>query len=238
MIERILFQAIQNGIDAYTANPVDIEQLFTNAELPNPSFGLSLAEAQKIRAYWENTDDVQHHGAPQVQHGYPHGDSNFPGYFITLVSENEETHFLGDETGQLLDDPGAANYGAPIQGSIWKHQFTILVIAQHPDITLYYYQLLKSILVGQDGFLKGCGLIHLHYSGGDLAPDKNWMPAGFYARRFTVDCSTEYNQVTPDGIGRAFKVAGIHVDAQGAPGEDTGGVKTLVTIADPFTVEE
>jgi hypothetical protein len=238
VIERFLFQAIKDGIDEVTADPASIERLFTDAEVPNPSFGIGAVEAARVRSYWENDDDLTNRGAPVVQHGYPHGESEFPGFFLTLTGENEETHFMGDETGQLLDDPSVANYGAPISGSIWKHQYTILVITQHIDITLYYYQLLKSFLVAKDKFLKGCGLLHLSYSGSDLAPDKAWMPAGFFVRRFTIDCSTEYNQVTPDGFGRAWKVGGIHVHDPGTPGEAVGGVKTLVTIVNPLTEGE
>jgi len=233
VIERIIYQAIQNGIDLFTAQPSRIEDLFTNAAINNPTFDVEAAEAARIRAYWENTADLANQGPAVVQHGYPHADSEFPGFFITLTSENEDTQFMGREVGQFLDDTSDPDYGSPILGSIWKHQYTVLVITQHIDFTLYYYQMLKSFFIAQDQFLKSCGLLHLSYSGGDLAPDKNWVPSGFFVRRFTVDCSTEYNQVAPDGTGRAFQVAGIHVDATGAPGEDVGGVKTLVTILDP-----
>ena len=230
MIERIIYTAIEQGLAVLNADPRAISDLFKG------QLGLAQAEAEKIRLLWVDdqaeTDESKRRFIPSLNHGYPHGEVDFPGFFITLTSEGEETHFLGDETGQYLDDPSDEDYGSPIVGSIWEQTTTILVVAQHADVTVYLYQLLKAILVSQDAFIKSCGAIKAHYSGGDMAPDKSWTPAGFFVRRMTINTSTEYNVVVPDGMGRAWKVAGIHLEASGAPGELTGGVKTLVTIAE------
>lgn len=220
MIERILFNAIQNGIERLTADPSIIEDMFVEIH------GLEASEAAKIRAHWE-----EH--IPDLHHGYARTDSDFPGFFIVLTGENEAQHWLGEEPAQFLDDPADNRYGAPINGSIWKSNFNVLVYAQNPDECLYYYQILKFILIQQDAYLKECGLLFVHYNGGDMAPDQSWMPAGLFLRRFTLDVQSEYNQITPDGVGRAWKVAGIHIDASGAPGEDVGGVQTLITVTDP-----
>lgn len=217
MIERILFNAIQNGIDGYTADPEEIVYIF------NKIHGLQLTEAEAIRDLWKEKP-------PELHHGYARANSDFPAFHLVLTGENEDTHFLGEEPMQFLDE-GHEDHGAFVHGSIWKHTYNVLVYAQHPDVCLYMYQLLKAIFAAQDTYLKNCGVLRAHYSGSDMAPDQNWMPAGLFLRRFTIEALTEYNQVTPDAEGRAWKVAGIHVDSSGAPGEFVG-TKTLVTVSE------
>jgi hypothetical protein len=105
-----------------------------------------------------------------------------------------------------------------------------MVYAQHPDVVLYYYQLLKQIVINGFPVFKGCGLFNLRFSGADMAPDPAWVPAGLFVRRATLTCSQEYTQtMLSSRVGRAWKVQSIHIDAQGSPGEDTGDVKTQVT---------
>ena len=219
MIERILFNAIKNGIDGINADPDEITAIFQKVH------GLEPEEAQKIRDLWAQKP-------PELHHGYARTDSNFPAYFITLTGENESENWLGNESMQFLDDEGSPDYGSFVRGAIWTHTFNVLVYAQHPDVCLYMYQVLKAIFIAQDPYLRNCGLLKLRYSGSDMAPDQTWMPAGLFLRRFTVEAQSEYNQITPDADGRAWKVAGIHIDSQGAPGESVGGVKTLVTVSE------
>ena len=228
MIERLLFQALTAGIAQFQTSPDDVSELFQKQH------ALTKDEADKIQGLWESdvaeTDERKYRLLPSVNHGYPHGDANFPGYFITLTGEQQTQRFLGDEVGQFLDDPADPDFGSYVDGAIWKHSYTILILAQHADVVLYLYQMAKAFITLQADFLKSCGILNLFFSGADMAPDPTWMPSGFYARRLTVEMESEYNLTVPDTEGRAWKVAGVHVDAQGAPGEDTGGVKTLVTI--------
>lgn len=201
MFERVIFNAIKNGIEGYSANPVLITELFNLVNC------LSLSESEKIREFWEARP-------PEVHHGYAQTESKFPAYFVTLTGENQAQQYLGNAVGEF----GSRH------GSIYSTTVTVLVYADHPDVCLYMYQILKAIFVLQERYIRETALT-LELSGSDLAPDNGYVPNGLFARRFTVAAQTEYNIEVPANELLAFKIAGVHADPDGPP-----TVKSLVTV--------
>lgn len=212
-IERLLYDVITDGIAILQANPEQIVDFFVSEAF------MEQAEAEKLRDLFLATP-------PSVIHGYARSDSKFPLYAITLGSENEEKTFMGDEGG-VLDD------GTDLTSTIFSYSFNIMVLAQHPDVCLYLYSLLKQILFAAKPLLVQADLYRVAFSGADLAPDPTWMPAGLFLRRVTLSCSRQYQQAQLSStLGKAWKIQGVHVTTAGAPGEDPGGVPTNITTFD------
>lgn len=232
MYERILKSIIVDGIDKLTADTNKLYSILVN------SLGLSETEAESFTTYWENDDNRSYRGPPHVFLGYPRNSEKdrFPGYFITLTGESEAERFLGDHIGQVETMGSSGNpRGTPIKGRFYNQQFTILDIAQNPDVCAVYYHLLRLfILSGQDA-LRAEGVMDVSTQGADLAPNKQWMPDGYFIRSLSVTLMVEDCYEVDDGHGRAWKLDGVHVDRSGAPGEDVGNVKTLVY---PYTAED
>jgi hypothetical protein len=210
MIERLLFEAVRRGVDAVLADPSLIVDFFRNKAL------LSLDEATKIA-------DTFVKQPPGIIHGYARSDSKFPLYAITLSNDGGGQSFIGDSGGIGADRED-------IYARIRQYQFTIMVYAQHPDVTLYYFHLLQEFLVASIDTLKSeGGLFDVTFGGADMAPDPQYAPAGLFLRRCSFSCSREYTQtLLGSKLGRAWKVSGIHVDSSGAPEHDIGGVETNV----------
>jgi hypothetical protein len=72
------------------------------------------------------------------------------------------------------------------EGSFWEAVYTVFTYSTNPDTTQIYYQLSKAIVAAGRGFLISCGALEVHLSGGELAPDENFMPENMYVRALRV----------------------------------------------------
>lgn len=216
MIQRTLFNVLKLGIEEINQNIEILEDLFIE------QYGLSESETASIRKLWETKP-------PNVIHGYADADSKFPLYAITLLSERESDKFIGDSAGDVVD-PEDPDFGAEAVSSIWRHDYAVWIYSDHPDVTLYYYEVAKHIILTAGPLFVQNLIMDIDVSGMDMAPDPRYLPAHLFVRQLKFSCKRELLRVDPGtGLGKAFKVAGIHVDSSGSP-SDVGGVKTLVTV--------
>jgi hypothetical protein len=227
-VERLIYQVLEDGVAFLVANPGEISSfLSTEANLPDDEADAVAQAFLDIKG--KNGARVARPG-PSVVHGYARQDNAFPLYAITLGGEQEAQTFMGD-AGHMVDDPEDDNYGADQFAAIFNYTVNVLVYAQHPDMVLYLYQLMKEILVAALPLLKSYDLFDIRLGGADMAPDPAWVPAGLFVRRATLTFSREYRQTQAAArLGRAWAVQSIHVDADGAVGESVGGVQTHVTV--------
>lgn len=211
MIQRFIFSAIRDGINAITADPVILEQIFENYELDED-------EVESIKTLWSSKP-------PIVRHGFARSDDEFPLFALVLVNEREVDTVLGDDGG-IVEDPEDPLYGADIKTSFWEHNYDILVYSEHPDATLYWYEVVKSIML-EAGFYD-VGIYDLMLSGGDIMPDPEYIPGHLFVRRLNLKASREFKRIVHTSrLGKAFQVSGIHIDRSGSP-RDPGPVKTLL----------
>lgn len=218
MIERFLYTALVQGRDAITNDLTLLEPMFGD------NYGLNNEEVATIKTYWE-----QH--PPKVVHGYALATHTFPLWSIVLGAENEQEKFIGNEAGVCLD-PDDPDYLADLKSTIWKHSYRILIYAQHPDITLYYYEIAKRIILLANDYFVEQNVAEIDLAGRDLIPDPKYLPEHLFVREMTFTCERELLQVDRDSrLSKAFAVSGIHVDKSGSP-SDVGGVETRVT---PYT---
>jgi hypothetical protein len=211
MIQRFLFSALKQGVEAITADLVLLEHIFENYELAEN-------EVESIKTLWSAKP-------PTVRHGFARPDDEFPLFALVLVDEHESETVMGDDGG-IVEDPEDPLFGADIKTSFWEHNYNIMVYSDHPDATLYWYEVAKSIML-EAGFYD-FGIYDLMLSGGDILPDPEYIPSHLFVRRLSLKASREFKRIVHTSrLGKAFKVSGIHIDRSGSP-SDPGPVKTLL----------
>lgn len=219
MIHRYIYDVLTTGIAAYLADTQLVDDLFDEL------YSLESTETEAIKTYFLA------HGLNVVQ-GYARQDSEFPLVAIVLHHEGEAENFIGDYAGQV-DEEGDTLYGAEIESAIWDHIFHLDVYTEHPDVTSYMYEMIKSIMLAGLKVFTELGCAQYRFSGMDLAPDPNYIPAYLFARRMVFSCWRQFYRVDRDSrLLKAFQVSGIHIDKSGSS-SDVGGVETNVV---PYAV--
>jgi len=221
MIQRFIYTALVDGFQAFTDDPTLIDALFME------EWELSETESDSIKEHF-----AAH--PPTIKHGYARMEDDFPIITIVLGGEGEAQTVLGDDLGMVLDEDDP-DYQADIAGALWQHTYQIMVYTEHPDLTTYYYEMVKRIMITTP-FINN-GLFEIKLRGNDLMPDPAYIPAHLFVRQFTFDCQREFHTVDRNSrLSKAFAVRGIHVDKSGSP-RDVGGVQTLVTVSGVSTDE-
>lgn len=221
MIERFIYMALRNGITQIEEDPSLLELLFRDL------YELDTAEVEAIKTVFAAK-------TPKVLHGYAPRDVEVPCYSIILQSESESVRFLNDDAPQI-DDIDDIDFGADVKSTVWEHSYQILTYTEHPDVTAYFYQIAKSIILAQGDFFDNHGVFNIQLSGQDLMPDPRYIPEHLFARNLTFRCDDEFLRVDRESLGgKAFTIGGLHIDNTGSPSE-VGGVKTLIT---PDPVED
>lgn len=213
MIQRFLYDTLKAGIEEILKEMSILDDIF------RVNYCLERDEVESIKTAFETNP-------PNVIHHYARSESEFPLYSIVLESENESEHYIGDDAG-MIDEPDDPLFGADRIASIFTHDYSILTYTEHPDLTLYYYEIAKAILLVAP--LKSQGLFNTHISGMDLMPDPRYIPDHLFVRKMSFQADREFERIDKDSkLGKAFRVEGIHVDSSGSP-NSVGGAKTLVT---------
>lgn len=216
MIHRHIFDVLTAGFLAYKTDPTLVEDLFTE------NYGIDTTEFTAIKKYFLANP-------PSIVNGYARMDTSFPAIAIVLMRENESQNFLGDSGGQT-DEDDAEGIGIDIESAIWEYVYSLLVYTIHPDVSSYYYELTKSIMLAGLKYLTEEGCFEYHISGADLAPDPRYIPEHLFVRQLEFRCQREFQRLVRESrLSKAFRVAGLHIDSSGSP-SDVGDVKTLVTV--------
>lgn len=216
MIERYLYTAMRNGLDAITADPELLDEIF------DWLYELDAAEVVAIKAWFAAKP-------PNLYHGYAPPSFELPFYSIVLAAEGQSEGFIGDDAGMISDEDDP-DYRKDAESEFWDHEHQILCYSEHPDITRYMYEIVKKVIIGTHAYFLEKNLWNISVSGGDLAPDQVHMPPNLFVRMLKFSCSSEFLQL--DGtsrIGKAFRVAGIHVVDSSESIDDVGGVVAMVT---------
>lgn len=222
MIERWLQYAIRTQISELTADPIQIDQVFQK-------LGLDDAEIAGVKTKYLADE-------PAVIFEYPRDNDSFPLFAVSLRSENEDTKYLADLSKQLdavdvaaqYEDLGEDLVGTEELGATFQHEFNIMVVTKHRDVTVYYYHLLRYFLMKARPFLASCGLWSMEYGGRTLAPDERYLPAHLYARTLSFRCKHEFT-VVGEPPPRATTIEGAHVIGGGT---DPTGVTPGITVTD------
>lgn len=222
MIQRFVHTVLKTALAAIKDDPTLLDKLFRD------ELELEVEEVAAIKTFFAAQP-------PNVIMGYPRQDSAFPLYAIIMGSEGEKTNFIGDDghtVGDFDEEAGDPDIGEERIAAMWQHAFLVHCYTEHPDATSYIYEVAKfALFANANNFFTAKGLSGISISGMDLAPDARYVPEHLFLRQLTFRADKEFNLPNPRSkIGKAFKVAGIHVDNSGSP-SDVGGVKTKITMS-------
>lgn len=217
MIHRYINDILKNKIAEILDNPIALDDLFKR------NYELVSEEQAAIKEYFANN-------GLDVLNGYPRKEPKAPTVYIILGDESESEHVVGDDGGFIGDDENDQDYGKEINTSFWDHAYRLLIITEHPDVTAYYYEIVKYIMADGQDLLSEDGCFEFHMSGNDLAPDGRYIPEHLFVRQLIFKCRREFQLIVRDGPTRAgLSVEGLHVDSSGSP-SDVGNVDTNVSV--------
>ncbi len=224
MVERLIFTALVAGIELLQADLKKLEFFFVE------HLCLTVAEAAKVRTYFTANP-------PSVVHNYPRQDSSFPLYAVVLGNEKQKTKFLDDTAGFITAEEAEllqqlSLQGTEVKSSIYDHQHHIIVYTEHPDVTIWYYEIAKYLITRELDRFKTEGLLDIGLAGQDMAPESGYAPEWLFVRRLTMSSQRE-QQVFDERQPRIRTVDGIHVDDGVHSPSDLGGARSNVTTFDP-----
>jgi hypothetical protein len=227
MIQRLIFQVLQTGVNAINQDSKILDDIFAK------QWGLSEAELASIKTFWTAKP-------PTVIQGYARQDSPFPLFAISLLGERESDKVIGDEAFDVMD-PDDPEFQDDQKTAFWHHDFAIWVYSEHPDVTLYYYEIVKHIILVSSDLKKANapsiwvenGVMDIDLQGQDLVPDARYVPSNLFVRQLRFSCKREFKQaVRGSRLAKAFKVSGIYLDSSGGS-NDAVGVQANVTTFEP-----
>lgn len=219
MIHRHIYDVLKLGFELYAADPTLVEDLFIE------NYGIEATEYAAIKQYFIANP-------PTIVNGYARTDTKFPAIAIVLMRESESQNFLADSAGQMDDEDDAddPDFGTDIESAIWEYVYHLLIYTEQPDITSYYYELTKSIMLAGLKYLTDEGCFEYHMAGADLAPDPRYIPEHLFLRQVEFSCQREFQRLVKESrLYKAFRVTGLHIDSSGSP-SDVGDVKTSVGV--------
>lgn len=197
MIERLIIKALRAGIADFQAEPQRIDAFCID------QLGLSSAEGDKVR-------EIFLAKPPNVIHQYPRQDSKFPLYAVVLGSDRESLKALGDFGGFVGDRAGVGslellgmNSVSPdtmFSSSIFDYVHHVMVYSDHPDVTIYYYELAKHILIRERDFFKAAGILDMALRGQDLGPNEAYTPEYLFTRKLEMLSKQEYRVFGARGV--------------------------------------
>lgn len=214
MIDRFIYKAIEDGIAEINANPNHLDDIFRQ-------FELSAGELAAVKTYFARE-------GVRVIHNYPRAEVKPPIYSIVLESEGELSqrgHFLADDLPDVNDVPDLA--GVDLKGAIYEARYAIHVVTEMPDVTRYYYEILRSILIERGPYFDAQGVFAIHFSGQDMALDPRFSPENYFVRKLHFEAQYVFRRLDRDPAGKFSSIRGLFVDGGAAPG-NTGDVLTNI----------
>jgi hypothetical protein len=234
MLERILYDIVKAGLDWFIAQPARFERWCVESLL------LTEEEAEKLRIYFQGQPTASPPvlaKPPHLVHGYARTGGPFPCVSLTLGSEDIATDYLNRDASLL--DSEEEYYLDPESGEVvdpkirrLRYTFNFMIHADHPDVCIVYYHLIKFILMSAHDTLEANDVEDLIFNGRDLAPDPRYLPDDLFTRLLTVTVEGDETWAAPMAQF-AKHISGIfHEDAVASVA--ASGEKANIT---PYTVE-
>jgi hypothetical protein len=236
MIERQIFTIINDRLDWFKADSGQRFERFLAGELE-----LSAEEAARGKIYFaggtNSEGDTIEARPPTLIHGYARTGGPFPCWALVLGGEQEAQAYLNDDAlvldidGERAIDPETGRIVDPKIRRV-RYTFNILVIADNPDVTLWYYHLLKRIVLSAHDAFFDADLESPTVTGADLAPDPRYLPSDVFIRQLTLTLEAEecWTEDFEGGVGTS--ITGIAVDDTGdsiTAGDADGSVSATIT---------
>lgn len=175
-IERLLVQLLRLETERFKEDPELLRMFFKHM------FDPLVGEAEREEFV---TNFVRL--PPETVLGYPRTSTQFPCFAVILQEDAEDQNFLGDFGGETEDDEEVETDGyKEYAAALCNNSFGIFVYAQHPDVCLYLYYFAKMIIFGAKPLFLSNGMTEVTISGGEVAPDEQYLPDNMFMRTITV----------------------------------------------------
>lgn len=208
MIERLIYTAMRTGLTRTLAEPRFLRRHLQHSYGPR---GVTDAEIDKLLTAFKVVFGDAKHKRPII-HQYARTGMRFPLWAIVLGAEEDSQLYLGGLTGEVEYPKGAEkaepDAGVRVFGASQSHTFHVFAYADHPDLALLmYYASRLFIRRAMMAFVRA-ELSAVRLSGGDLAPDLEFLPEGLFVRRLTIQCSSQEEAIgdLDDRERRAFGI--------------------------------
>lgn len=149
---------------------------------------------------------------PKTLMGYARSTSQFPCFAVVLNSDDEQEALVGDYIGQTLPDDHEGE-ATEYEGAFFDSVYATYIYSEHPDECAFLYQYAKAVLHGGKEWFLACGVEEVTLSGGELAPDENYMPENMFVRVLRVNAKS---QLSVPRLMRAdprkLRLGGLYLD--------------------------
>lgn len=174
-IERLLVALLRAEVERFRTEPELLRKFF--AHMFDPLIGETEREE-----FVTNFTRLP----PEVVLGYPRTSTQFPCFAVILQEDAEDQNFIGDFVGETEDDEEDAIDYMEYAGVLCTNSYGIYIYAQHPDVCLYLYYFAKMIVFGAKPLFLANGMTDVSISGGEVAPDEQYLPDNMFMRTLTV----------------------------------------------------
>jgi len=227
MVERTLFEVIKAGLDWFVEDARRFARWLVQEQL------IAEEEADNARIFFEGqplADPPVPPKAPTLVHGYARTGGPFPCVALTLGAEDIAQDYLGrdasmlDSEGEYYVDPETGDIVDPHLRRL-RYTFNLLIHANHPDVCVWYYHLVKWVVMSSRAELEKRNVEDLSFSGRDMAPDPRYLPDDIFTRLLTVTVEGDETWEEAIPAGFAQRVSGIFQDQTSdltAAGETAG----------------
>ncbi len=217
MIERLIRTVLDDGIEHYTDNVLELERHF------RVEHRYTTDEVDAVTSVFTTTP-------PTTVINWPRLDASFP-VFAIVIGKDEDAINAFDDYASMIDDDVAEEFGdmslsgRVARASIAEMTCHVISYAPHPDVCAWNYYISKMIIRRFENVFKEAGFLGLTLSGRDLAPEKAFEPEWLCRRQLAITTKAE-QYVLDDRIDRVRTIEGAHVD------EDVvvTGVKTNIDV--------
>ena len=176
MIERVLHSVLSAGVAAILADLSWLDAVFqpegTKARITD-------VELAKIKVDFTAKP-------PRVRHGYVTDHADLPCYTIILATDEPDTRFLGGLAQMDDTDPAVE-----VIGCVETRRYDLLVLGRTPDETLWFYKILKNLVLSNYATLRDYDVLLTTYSGRELDPVRENLPEFVFRRVLSLTVRVE-----------------------------------------------
>jgi hypothetical protein len=209
--EQVIATLLKTGVAALTANPELLDPILEN---------MTAHDRGAIKDYWATNP-------PNILSGYARAEGPFPCVSVVLQAEQSLQDYVG--FGEELEYVEAFDDGSK-DHNIFKRRlsgsYALHVLAEHPDVCLAYYRVMRRIISVGFRWLEHRDLYDPQLSGQELGPDARYSPEHLFIRRLILTVEYEEEWRDNDPLATALELVEPHVNI---PHDDPmGNIKPIV----------
>ena len=189
--EQLIATLLKTGVTAISANIALLDPILA---------AMTTNDKAAVKDYWTSNP-------PNILSGYARAEGPFPVVSIVLQAEQTIQDYIGFgqeyEQAALLDGTDDYNvFKRRLSGTYALH-----VMAEHPDVCLAYYRVVRRILSVGSQWMIDRDLYDPQLVGQDLGPDTKYTPEHLFIRKIMLTVEYEEDWRDTDPLAQALGLA-------------------------------